>query len=315
MKKLGLSLILLLLLAACFSLATVLGHRASGWSKRAQADNVLKVLLGDGRRMFANHFFTQADVSFHSGYYPSIFDQARAVKDIRHLTSKETDHDQGHDHAHADDRNHAHDHDHEHCPACAHDDHEKQMNFLGPPRDWIERFGRKFIVSEHTHLEGNKEREILPWLRISAELDPQKVETYIVSAYWLRDLGKVKEAEDFLREGLRSNPDSHEILFELGRLYFENHHNSARARTIWELGLRKWAEQEAAGKDPDLLQLDQLAVNLARLEEKEGNLARAIELLGLAKKASPNPETLQRQIDELKQKLAAPPPPAAPKTH
>ena len=125
-------------------------------------------------------------------------------------------------------------------------------------------------------------------------------------------MGKVKEAEDFLREGMRNNPDSYEILFELGRLYSENVHDPARARKVWELGLRKWTEQEAAGKKPDLLQLEQIALNLARLEEKEGNFARAVQLLELSKKASPHPRALQQQIDELKQKLAAPPPSAAP---
>ena len=281
MKRLGPYLILLLLLAGCFSLATLLQGRADGWSKRGQADNILKVLLGDGRRLFANHFFVQADVTFHSGYYPSLFDQARAPQNTRHLTAKEGE--------------------------PAHEEHEKQMNFLGPPRDWIERFGRHFIITEHTHLEGNNEREILPWLRISAELDPQKVETYTVAAYWLRDLGKVKEAERFLREGLLSNPDSYEILFELGRLYQENNHDPARARNVWDLALRKWTEQEAANKKPDLLKLNEIAVHLSRLEENEGNFARAIQLLELSKKASPHPEALQKQIDELKQKLAAPP--------
>jgi tetratricopeptide (TPR) repeat protein len=285
-KRLRPYLILLLLLAACFSLATLLQERASSWSKRGQSDNILKILLGDGRRLFANHFFVQADVSFHSGYYPSIFDQARAPKGTRHLTAKEGE------------------------PEA--EEHERQMNFLGPPRDWIERFGRHFIITEHTHLQGNKEREILPWLKLSAELDPQKIETYTVAAYWLRDLGKLKEAEDFLREGLRNNPDSYEILFELGRLYYENSHDPARARNVWELGLRKWTEQEAAKKNPDLLQLGQIAVYLSRLEEKEGNFARAIQLLELSKKASPHPEALQKQIDELKQKLAARPPSASP---
>jgi tetratricopeptide (TPR) repeat protein len=285
-RKLGPYLSLLLLLVACFSLATILAKRAPKWSKRAQSDNILKVLLGDGRRLFANHFFIQADISYHSGYYPSIFDQAHAPKDTRHLTSKEGE------------------------PAA--EEHEKQMNFLGPPRDWIERFGRHFIITDHTHLQGHNEREMLPWLKISAELDPEKIETYTVAAYWLRDMGRVKEAEDFLREGLRNNPDCFEILFELGRLYAENHHDPARARNAWELGLRKWSEQEAAGKKPDLFQLDQLAVSLARLEEKESNLARAIDLLGLAKKASPHPEVLQQQIDELKQKLAARPPATRP---
>ena len=286
MKKVGPYLILLVLLAAGFSLATVLQERASSWSKRGGSDNVLNVLLGDGRRLFANHFFVQADVSFHSGYYPSIFDQARAPKGTGHLTAKEGE--------------------------PAREEHEKQMNFFSPPRDWIERFGRRFMITEHTHLEGNNEREILPWLKISSALDPQKIETYVVAAYWLRDVGKVKEAERFLRQGMLHNPDSYDILFELGRLYYENEHDPARARKIWDLALRKWAEQEAAHKTPDLLKLDQIAVNLAHLEETEGNLERAIQLLELSQKGSPHPEALQRQINELKQKLAARPPTAAP---
>ena len=278
---------MLVLLAACFSLATVLQERVSGWSKRGESDSVLKVLLGDGRRLFANHFFVQADISFHSGYYPSIFDQANRPKDNSHLTAKEGE------------------------PAA--EEHEKQMNFLGPPRDWIERFGRHFVITGHTHLEGNNRSEILPWLKLSAELDSQKIETYTVAAYWLRDLGKVKEAERFLREGFLNNPESFEILLELGRLYYEDKHDAAHARKIWELALRRWSEQEGANKKPDLLKLGQIAVNLSHLEEKEGNLARAIQLLELSMKASPNPAALQKQIDELKQKLATPPPLAAPK--
>jgi len=286
-KKLAPFAILLLLLAVGLSLATVLQIRTDGWSKRGQSDSILNVLLGDGRRLFANHFFVQADVSFHSGYYPSIFDQARTPKSTRHLTAKEGE--------------------------PAHEEHEKQMNFLGRPRDWIERFGRHFIITEHTHLHGDNEREILPWLRISCALDPQKVETYTVAAYWLGNLGKVKEAERFLRQGMLHNPDSYEILFELGRLCHENNQDPARARKIWNLALRKWAAQEAANQRPDPLKLDQIAVNLARLEEREGNLARAIQLLELSRKGSPHPEALQTQIDELKEKLAAPLPSAAAK--
>src|SRR5438309_1796727 len=83
--------------------------------------------------------------------------------------------------------------------------------------DWIERFGRHFLITQHSHLSGGNEREILPWLRFSAELDPQRVETYTVAAYWLRSMGKIVEAERFLRDGLLANPGSPEILFELGR--------------------------------------------------------------------------------------------------
>ena len=286
MKRAAPYLTLLLLLAASFTLATVLQPRALKWSTRGQSGSLLKVVLGDSRRLFANQFFVQADVTFHSGYYPSIFDQAQAPRNSRHMTAKEGE------------------------PEA--EQHEKQMNFLGPPRDWIERFGRHFLITEHTHLHGGKEREMLPWLQLSAELDPQKIETYTVAAYWLRNLGKVKEAEDFLRQGMRNNPDSYEILFELGRLCYESNHDPVRARNVRELGLRKWTEAEAAKKNPDLFQLEQIAMNLSRLEEEQGNLVRSIQLLELSKKASPSPQSLQKQINELKQKLAARPPAAAP---
>src|SRR5437016_1352477 len=85
------ALVLVLLVAICVTLAANLQPRAVSWSQRGQ-DSVLKVLLGDGRRLFANHFFVKADVYFHSGYYPSIFDQAGPPQDSRHLTHEEEGH-------------------------------------------------------------------------------------------------------------------------------------------------------------------------------------------------------------------------------
>jgi tetratricopeptide (TPR) repeat protein len=283
-------LLLLLLLAAGFSLATVLQPRTPNWTHRKDSDDMLKVLLGDGRKMFANHFFVKADVSFHSGYYPSIFDQAQMPRDSRHMTEDHHDND-----------------------SHAEEEHERAMNFMGPPRDWIEAFGRHFIITEHTHLANGNEREILPWLKISADLDPQRIETYTVSAYWLRrELGKPKEAEQFLREGLRNNPGNYELLFELGKIYAENYHDSDRARNIWELAIQHWHEQEDNKKQPDLLALEEMAIHLGRLEEQEGHIQKAITYLQAAAKASPFSSVLQQQIAELKHKLTNAP--AAPKT-
>jgi tetratricopeptide (TPR) repeat protein len=274
-------LVLVLLVAACFSLATVVQPRAESWSRRGETDGVLKVLLGDGRRLFANQFFVEADVSFHSGYYPSVFDQTPAREERGHLTGDE---------------------------GASGDEHERKMKFLDPPRDLLERFGRHFLITEHTHLQGGNEREVLPWLKISADLDPQRVETYTVAAYWLRTrLGKVREAESFLREGLRNNPNSYELLFELGRLYSENEHDPARARNVWELALRRWREQEPKKAEPDTLALEQIAINLGRLEEKAGNLGRAVDYLETARAVSPKPEALQQQIEDLKRKMGSGP--------
>lgn len=278
MKRVAPMLWLLLLLVVCFSLAATLQPRAATWSRGAQSGGVLKLALGDGRRLFANHFFVQADVSLHSGYYPSIFDQADKPKTSA-VAAGQTGHDE--------------------------DEHMREMA-LGGARDWIEAFGRNFRITEHTHLAGGQEREILPWLRLSAELDPQRVETYTVASFWLsKRLGKVKEAEAFLREGIRNNPGSPEILYELGRLSLENRGDPERARRILDLALTRWNSQEAAKPEPNLLLLEQITVRLANLEADAGNFPRAISLMELAGRASPRPEAIQKLIEELRQKAAA----------
>ena len=204
-------LVLALVLTVCFTLAASLEPRAATWSNRSQSDNVFGLLFGDGRRLFANQFFTMADVYFHSGYYPSIFD-------LREEGPKEIV---------------AESHGHTDSP-----EDEIKEDFLGKPKDWIDRFGRHFRVTEHTHLVHSNEREILPWLRLAADMDPQKIETYTVGAYFMcQHLDQPREAESFLREGLRANPGNYEILFGLGRIYYDNYHDNNRARNVWQLAL------------------------------------------------------------------------------
>jgi tetratricopeptide (TPR) repeat protein len=308
MRAYLLSLSLLAVMA--FSLAATLEPWFQNWAgSRTQSDNLLQVALGDSRRLFARHFFTQADVYFHNGYYPSIYD------------SKE-----GFEKAHVAESSHQ--------PG-----EEEEENFLGKPKDWIDRFSRNFFPSRHTHLgdsgcgrsccqrarEGKGhddhcahqghaagqhdtesspaglEREILPWLRLSAEMDPQHVETYVVASFWLRHkLGKVDEAEQFLREGLQANPGDGEILFELGRIYHEDRKQPTRARNMLELALAKCRERESHKPEPDLLLLGQILNQLAMLEREQNNYPKAIEHYILLKQISPNPEAVQAWIDYLK---------------
>ncbi|HWV98607.1 MAG TPA: tetratricopeptide repeat protein [Candidatus Acidoferrum sp.] len=82
---------------------------------------------------------------------------------------------------------------------------------------------------------------------------------------------------------------------------------ASRARALWELALRRWHEREGKQKEPDLRSLEEIVINLARVEEKAGNLERAIEYLEMASKASPNPQALRQQIAELKATLSASP--------
>ena len=253
-------------------------------------------------RIFANSSFVEADAYYHSGYYPTIFDNNEAFQ-TPHMA--------------------------EDTGAVASHNQGEEESFLGPPRDWIDTFGRHFIPNRHTHLDeggpaddlsSSKEvQEILPWLKLSAELDPENVKTYVVTAFWLRTkLNQVAEAEQVLREGLRRNPDSAQLLFELGRIYFENYQNPARARNIWEAALRSWARQKPGVPQSERLKLtnenfddrfmfEQLQTSLAQLEENVGNRDAAIARWEQAQLASPSPDDIQKHIDELKQKPSAPP--------
>ena len=314
-------LTLILLFIGCFSLATHLVPRQREWlGDRPDSANVVAAVMGESRRVLAGWIYQRADVYFHSGYYASVFDAPAATptKNGENKTAaapaagakatpnsstagantsragsnagSAADHSQcQHDHGKC-----AHSH-----SGCDHDH--------GRPKseDWIARFSRNFYPSVHTHLGKNgDEREILPWLRLSAEFDPQRVETYVVGAFWLHDrLGRVAEAEQFLREGLRANPGSHAILFALGRCYSDRDRDPARARNLWELAFTQWLKTEGPKPQPDLFAYSQIVAQLAALEEREGDLDKSIRYLRLLKKASPHPESIETRIVELTKKL------------
>jgi tetratricopeptide (TPR) repeat protein len=291
------------------SLAVCLEPWFQSWKgSRTTSDSLLQTALGDGRKLFASHFYAKADAYFHNGYYPTVFDNRDGYAKA-------------------------------HIAADMHkvgEEDEATENYLGKARDWIDAFGRHFYPARHTHLgdsgcghsccqrakagqghdddcehkdhgdghheaKRSDEREILPWLRFSAELDPERVETYVVCAYWLRSaLKKVDEAEQFLRTGLRANPGEPELLFELGRIFDEERQDPSRARNVWELGLKNWHRRESGKVEPNLFLRAQLLGYLATLEEKQGRYARAIEHLTVLKSISPNKDSIQRWIDEIR---------------
>ena len=115
---------------ACWCFASAwppAGPWFQSWQATApQSANFLSVLLGDSRRMFANHFFVKADAYFHSGFYPTVLTTTRPSKPRTwprtpaRLTGKNKGDETG---------------------------------FLGKPRDWIDAFSRHFFPTAHTHLD------------------------------------------------------------------------------------------------------------------------------------------------------------------
>jgi tetratricopeptide (TPR) repeat protein len=143
-------------------------------------------------------------------------------------------------------------------------------------------------------------REILPWLRIAAELDPNRVETYVTGAYWLRKrMDRVPEAEAFLRDGMRANPKSPALAYELARIYDEHHQDANRARNLYQLALRYWNDSQRLAPEPDYFLLAQILGQFATLERRAGNIPRAVALLRELKKFSPHPDGVEQLIREV----------------
>ena len=279
------------LLVCCFTLATVLDPQFQ--KIRAQRQDatagVLAALMGDSRRLFAREFFAMADAYFHSGFYPTIFD---AKKPGGQLDLEEEAHDK---------------------PKGA-KEHEQEWSFLGPPKDWIDRFGRHFYPTQHTHLnEGGSSgkedpgavREILPWLELSADMDPHEIRTFLTAAYFLRTtLHKPEEAERFLRRGFRANPDSYEIPLDLGRVYLYNRKDPRVAHNIFMLARENWRRQEAAGKQPDPHAYEETLGEMVRADQAQGDLKEQLADMEELVRVAHAKEALQRDIDKLKAKLA-----------
>jgi hypothetical protein len=284
-------LLLVALLILCFGLAADLQpqFREFRWS-RANGD-VFAVLLGDSRRMFANEFYVKADAYYHSGFYPTIFDNNEAFK-TAHMA--------------------------EDTGAVHSKNHGEEETFMGPPRDWIDAFGRHFFPDRHTHLdEGGPQgdlstsdsiREILPWLKLSTDLDPQNVQNFTVTAYWLRQrMHRTEEANQVLLDGLHENPGSCDILFELGRLYAESYHDTNRAENVWVAAAKNW--KSVTGDDDTVAAnnfiYEKITTQLGETERNAGHWQPAIKWFREAQKVSRTPGSLQDQVSETEKEMAA----------
>jgi len=287
MRNVSPVLMVVFLATLVFTLATAVEAEFKKTTADVSDDGAFTKLLGDGRRLFSGQSVAMAEVYLHSGFYPSIFD---SVENTGTKAIQATD----------DHNDHAHDeHDDDHDA-----EHEKAMSFMGQPLDPLAGFIRNFRVTQHSHLENGEEREVLPWLKLAIELDPQAVETYAATSFWLRkNLKRVEDARDILREGIRNNPKSFELLFAMGLIYEQDDKNDVKARNIWLAAKRFWEQQSSEAKEASLDSYGKITVNLARLENEAGNLPLAIQYFELTKLTSPHPEAAQKQIDEIRSRM------------
>jgi hypothetical protein len=135
-----------------------------------------------------------------------------------------------------------------------------------------------------------------------------------VTAYWLRTgLKKSAEAEDFVRDGLKANPHSPDLLFLLGQITLEDRKDYPRAKNIFIAAKKEWhkrddskpAVSQNGEETKDYLLLDSILSGLVKEEEVVGNPQQALRYLEELKPDSGDPQAVQKRIDELQARINA----------
>jgi tetratricopeptide (TPR) repeat protein len=102
-----------------------------------------------------------------------------------------------------------------------------QTNYNGTPtlirpptEDWrgfigdIEREIKPWLDPK-THMSHERGMELLPWFRLMTLVNPHRIRGYRIGAFLMmsrESVDSLQEALDYIEEGLKNNPDSHELL-------------------------------------------------------------------------------------------------------
>jgi hypothetical protein len=147
------------------------------------------------------------------------------------------EHDHDHAHAHADEHDHDHDHahtdEHDHAGEPAHEhehEHEHGMTGLIPAaeqdyRGFVGVLQRQIEPwlppgTPHKHEPGD---ELLPWYRMLTLANPHHWRGYMIGTWWLlseaeHDPKALDEAQKFITEGIRNNPQILQLPLMQGRV-------------------------------------------------------------------------------------------------
>lgn len=195
----------------CLAMASAIACKVDIYEQAYATDHqasdvpVFMRFLGEGRSIVSSMSVLKADLYFHGGvgHFDDEHEGGLALGEEEH-------------------------------EACEHPEDHKLPE--PNPYNLLFRLSRAIGVTEHIHLQGDQIKEIIPWLYYAAEVDPHNVQAYVLTGFYLCSrLGKVDEGIDFLREGLKKNPESWEIYAELGRIYFQYRKNyEASAQYLFE---------------------------------------------------------------------------------
>ena len=198
--------------AACIAAALAAFCRLlppAGAMPQISDSDPLAILFGDVRMLIGRGMLGKADEYLHGGV---------------------TDIDCSIEHSH-------HDHRAEHGK---HGEEEEAHDGIQVRAPWAFVTHAVRLPSIERHLEGESTREILPWLWTALRVDPGNVNAYADAAYVLDSLyGDKDKALAVLEEGIKANPDSSELEFQMGTLLMSGFKAPDRAEAAFRAALEK----------------------------------------------------------------------------
>lgn len=84
----------------------------------------------------------------------------------------------------------------------------------------------------HKHLQGEDEKELLPWFIAAVRLNPHFIDAWRVGAYWFSRTDNGHRAVDFINSGIRHNPHDYRLYLDRGIMY---HRLKEWDNAIWDL--------------------------------------------------------------------------------
>ncbi|MBU1086821.1 MAG: hypothetical protein KKD05_04805 [Candidatus Omnitrophica bacterium] len=158
-----------------------------------------------------------------------------------------------------------------------------KKNFANP----LMNIRQALRISQHRHLSGNEEKELIPWFYYALKLNPHNEQAYCVGGFWLATrLDKIDEAIKLLKDGIKNNPDSWKIYAELGEIYIMQKKDYTNAAYCFEQA-RSFAAQQTIDKFEKRVIYTFLCEAYKKLGKTEQALAMEKELDKIFSEAKP----------------------------
>ncbi|MFH1752644.1 MAG: tetratricopeptide repeat protein [Candidatus Omnitrophota bacterium] len=239
--------------------------------------DIINNVLGEARKIFAVSCYVNADLYLHGGVYD--IDKSECGQSYT-LTGAQ----QGDEH-------HEERADHDH----GRKEHRSTAHNAFPIWNILPYIGEAIDIGEHIHLQGEEEKEILPWFVFATRLDPNNAENYQLGGWFAwRRLGRIEEGEEFLRKGLAHNPDSWKIYKELGFLYFMGRGDFQEALVYLHKAVELISEDNS-----DKYEMRQVYAFTAHCYEMIGNNEKALEYYKEILALFPRDESVQNKVRSL----------------